>query len=132
MQCRPCCPGESKIVEIFGFIYTSSFFECLIGLMETRSHKKVLTITSPKKDNLVPKWVPAAKLALIVHCRQNSCLSENPCCRKPECFYFGSFSLDDPHCCCYNNNTSMFNSLQCSDNACDSHTEICVCVSLRV
>lgn len=80
----------------------------------------------PKKDYLAQKWVPA-KLAPIVRCRQNSCLSENPCCRKQKCFYFGSFSLDDPDCCCYNNNTSMFNSLQCRDNTSDSHTEICVC-----
>lgn len=44
-------------------------------------------------------------------------------CRKPKSFYFGSFSLDDPDCGCYNNNTSMFNSLQCSDKASDSHTQ---------
>lgn len=80
----------------------------------------------PQKDYHAAEWGPA-KLALIVHRRQNSCLSENPCCCEPKSFYFGSFSLDDPDCCRYNNNTSMFNSLQCRDNAPDSHSENCVC-----
>ncbi len=83
----------------------------------------------PQKYYLVPKW-GKENLAVIVSCRQSSCLSGNPCCHKPKCFYFGSFSRDDPDCCCYNNNTSMFNSLQCRDNASDSHTEMCMCVCL--
>lgn len=42
------------------------------------------------------------------------------------CFYFRSFSRDDPDCRSYNNNASMFNSLQSSDNASDSHAPILV------
>lgn len=38
---------------------------------------------------------------------------------------FGLFRADDPDCCCYNSNPSIFNSLQCRDNACDGHTNIC-------
>lgn len=108
------------------FIYC--FCKRLIVHLKAVCKKRFYNTISSQKDYLAPKWVPAAKLSLIVHCRQNSCLSENPCCFKPKCFYFGSFSLDDPDCCCYNNNTSMFNSLQCRDNASDSHTEIFVCV----
>lgn len=97
----------------------------MLTIDNTFPPKRVLTNNNSRtKDYREPKWF-WAKHALIVHCRQNSCLSENPCCCKPKCFYFGSFSLDDPDCCCYNNNTSMFNSLQCRDNAFDSHTEIC-------
>lgn len=102
-----------------------SISQWLVMLMETSFQKKVLK----NNNNFQKKKIilHENELALIVRCRQNSCLSENPCCRKPKCFYFGSFSLDDPDCCCYNNNTSMFNSLQCRDNTSDSHTEICVC-----
>lgn len=40
--CEPLCRSLVLFTQLL-------FFECLIGLMETRSHKKVLTITSPKK-----------------------------------------------------------------------------------
>lgn len=110
-----------------------SISQWLVAPQETSFQKgsKKPQSTSPKKIIMHQKWVPV-KLAVIVSCRQNSCLSENPCCHKPKCFYFGSFSLDDPDCCCYNNNTSMFNSLQCRDNASDSHTRICVRVRVCV
>lgn len=122
----------SSFVIQFLVLFTATCEHLAVVGNAKKGSKKKNNNNVPKKDYHEPKWVPA-KLALIVRCRQNSCLSENPCCCKPKCFYFGSFSLDHPDCCCYNNNTSMFNSLQCRDNTSDSHNKsVCVCLAVYV